>query len=117
MTFYERYEELCSERGMKPQTQEMLDILGVTSPTITGWKKGSSPKIEAVISLARFFGVTTDYILGLSELRNPGDILSEEERLLVNAYKTSNAQGRFRIIQVCMNELDNAGKGEAVNAG
>ena len=45
MTFYERYETLCTERGMKPQTQEILDILGVTSPTISGWKKGSSPKM------------------------------------------------------------------------
>lgn len=32
MTFYERYEMLCSEHGMKPQTQEMLDIAGVKSP-------------------------------------------------------------------------------------
>lgn len=71
MTFYERYETLCTERGMKPQTQEILDILGVTSPTISGWKKGSSPKMEAVCCLARYFGVTTDYLMGLSELRTP----------------------------------------------
>lgn len=117
MTFYERYEKLCSERGMKPQTQEMLDILGVTSPTISGWKKGSSPKIEAVICLARYFGVTTDYLMGLSELRNPGVVLTEEETLLVNTYRTSSTQGRFRIIQVCMNERDATGKGEIVSAG
>ena len=34
MTFYERYEMLCSEHGMKPQTQEMLDIAGVNPQCI-----------------------------------------------------------------------------------
>ena len=117
MTFYERYETLCTERGMKPQTQEMLDILGVTSPTISGWKKGSSPKMEAVCCLARYFGVTTDYLMGLSELRTPGMVLTEEELLLLNTYRSSSTQGRFRIIQVCMNEMDTTGKGAIVNAG
>ena len=111
MTFYERYETLCTERGMKPQTQEILDILGVTSPTISGWKKGSSPKMEAVCCLARYFGVTTDYLMGLSELRTPGMVLTEEELLLLNTYRNSSTQGRFRIIQVCMNEMDTTGKG------
>lgn len=117
MTFYERYETLCSERGMKPQTQEILDILGVTSPTISGWKKGSSPKIEAVICLARYFGVTTDYLMGLSELRTPGMMLTEEEHLLLETYRSTNAQGRFHIIQVCMNEKELAEKGESVSVG
>lgn len=117
MTFYERYEQLCSERGMKPQTQEILDILGVTSPTISGWKKGSSPKIEAVCCLARYFGVSTDYLMGLSELRSPAMALTDEERLLLNSYRNSSTQGRFRIIQVCMNESDAAGKGETANVG
>lgn len=117
MTFYERYEKLCAERGIKPQTQEILDILKVTSPTITGWKKGSSPKIEAVCCLAKYFGVTTDYLLGLSELRKQGITLTEEEALLINSYRIANAQGRFRIIQVCMNELDSNRKGEIVDAG
>lgn len=39
MTFYERYEMLCSEHGMKPQTQEMLDIAGVKSPSVSGVEK------------------------------------------------------------------------------
>lgn len=117
MTFYERYEQLCSERGMKPQTQEILDILGVTSPTISGWKKGSNPKMEAVCCLAHYFGVTTDYLMGISELRTPGMVLTEEELLLLNAYRSATTQGRFRIIQVCMNESDAVGKGATVSAG
>lgn len=117
MSFYERYELLCSERGIKPQTQEILDLLGVTSPTITGWKKGSSPKVEYICRLSTFFGVTTDFLLGISELRKPSLVLTDEERYLLTTYRTASTQGRFRIIQVCMNESDMAAKGEAVCVG
>lgn len=117
MTFYDRYELLCAEHNMRPQTPEMLEIAGVTSGSVSGWKKGALPKTEVLCRLASYFGVTTDYLLCLSELRTPGMMLTDEERLLLNAYRNSNTQGRFRIIQVCMNELDSAGKGEAVNAG
>ncbi len=120
MTFYERYETLCSEHNIKPQTQEILDILGVTSPTVTGWKKGSLPKMDVICNLAAYFNVTSDYLLGLSELRNamPNLILTEEEMLLVNTYRAADTQGRFRIIHVCMSEAENTkAKGETVSAG
>lgn len=119
MTFYERYELLCSEKGMKAQSQEMLDITGVKSPSISGWKNGSMPKADVLCRLATYFDVTTDYLLGLSEVRKPvtAPALSEEELLLLNTYRNSSTQGRFRIIQVCMNELDNTEKGVTVSAG
>ena len=40
------------------------------------------------------------------------------EEVLLDAYRTADAQGKARIIQVCMNERDTAvEKGESVNAG
>ncbi len=119
MTFYERYETLCLEKGMKPQTQEMQDISGVSSASISGWKAGSQPKIDVICRLARYFNVTSDYLLGLSEVRNPNTIpaLSEQERLLLDAYRVASVQGQFHIIQVCMNERDASSKGETANAG
>jgi transcriptional regulator with XRE-family HTH domain len=110
MSFYERYEALCFECGMKPQAQEILTVLRVTSPTISGWKKGSSPKIEVLCRLARYFGVTTDYLLGLSDTKN----LTEEEQLLLESYRNASAEGRFNIVQVCMNERE---KVEALSVG
>ena len=106
MTFYERYEALCAEHGMKPQAQKMLDIVGITSPSISGWKNGSQPKADVLCRLASFFSVTTDYLLGLSEIRNftAISIPNEEEQLLLEAYRSASVQGRFNIIQVCMNE-------------
>lgn len=106
MSFYERYVELCAEHNMKPQNPEMQHITGVSSGAISGWKKGSDPKIEVVIRLSNYFQVTTDYLLGLSELRNHTaiPIPNEEEQLLLEAYRSASIQGRFNIIQVCMNE-------------
>ena len=70
MTFFERYEQLCTEKGTKPQNAEMIKIAGVSSGAISGWKKGSLPKGDVLCRLAKFFDVTTDYLLGLNELRN-----------------------------------------------
>lgn len=119
MTFYERYELLCGEHGMKPQTQEMQDITGVSSPSISGWKNGSMPKADVLCRLATYFDVTTDYLLGLSEVRNSQVIpaLTEQEQLLLSAFRSVSAAGQFHIIQVCMNERDAAEKGEAVDVG
>lgn len=106
MTFYDRYKQLCYEHGIKPQSQEILDILGVTSPTISGWKKGSSPKIEAICTLANYFHVSSDYLLGLSKLRTPIETtLTDHEQLLIDAFRSVSAQGQQNIIFACQYEL------------
>ena len=103
MTFYERFEQLCNEAGFKPQS-------------ISNWGlKGAIPKGDVICRLAEYFHVSTDYLLGLSKVRFSQDELSEEELLLLNAYRTASVQGRFHIIQVCMNEKD--AKGETIIAG
>lgn len=114
MTFYEKYETLCAEINTKPQNQELLDILGVTSPTISGWKKGSLPKAEVLCRMATYFRVTTDYLLGLSELRSPSDnpTLSDMEQLLVTTFRNTDTLGQANIIHACLAERDRAEKGK-----
>ena len=107
MTFYDRYHDLCLEVGMKPQSKEMLEIAGVSSPSVTGWKKGSQPNVDTLCRLSKYFEVTTDYMLGLSDLRKSSiNTLSEYEDILIKAFRSANAEGKLRIIQVCMNERD-----------
>ena len=114
MTFYEKYETLCAEINTKPQNQELLDILGVTSPTISGWKKGSLPKAEVLCRMATYFRVTTDYLLGLSELRSPSDnpTLSDMEQLLVTTFRNTDTLGQANIIHACLAERDRVDKGK-----
>ena len=118
MSFYERYELLCAERGMKAQSQEMLDVTGVKSPSISGWKNGSMPKADVLCRLSTYFDVTTDYLLGLSEVRKPtmGN-LSEHEFLLLKAFREADAAGQQNIIFACQLEMRKAEKGESTNVG
>ena len=46
--------------------------LGVTQPALSGWEsERRSPSIEAVIRMSKYYGVTTDFLLGLSTEADP----------------------------------------------
>lgn len=135
MEFYKRFEQLCAEEGLKPQSKEMLEITGVSSPAISNWNlKGSLPKADVLIRLADHFQVSVDYLLGLSEVRfqsnNNSDssvsspsasssvndavisdrVLSDQEKLLIRLFREANASGQFQIIHTCMAVRDRAGE-------
>lgn len=105
MSFYERFEALCTETGLKPQSKEMQEITGCSSPAISGWKNGSLPKVDALCRISQHFHVSTDYLLCLTELRSPTAFpsLSEQERLLLDTFRAAGAEGQFSIIQTAMN--------------
>lgn len=70
---------LRTARGL---TQNALgDSIGYSQQTVAQWEKGSrQPDLKAVIDISRYFGVTTDYLLGLSEresasFHNFGDVM------------------------------------------
>ena len=61
--FAKRIKELRIECGL---TQKQLaDELGFPQSSIVYWEAGTkTPRAETIVALARFFGVTTDYLLG-----------------------------------------------------
>ena len=135
MEFYKRFEQLCAEEGLKPQSKEMLEITGVSSPAISNWNlKGSLPKADVLIRLANHFQVSVDYLLGLSDVRLQSNnnsassvsspsasssvndavisdrVLSDQEKLLIRLFREANASGQFQIIHTCMAVRDRAGE-------
>ncbi len=66
MVFSERLKELRLEKGL---TQKKLgEIIGTTYSAISYWENGTNePKISYVIALCKYFNVTADYLLGLSD--------------------------------------------------
>ena len=62
--FAKRIYELRLEKNL---SQSMLaKEIGVTQKAIDFWEKNiNEPKATYIINLAKFFGVSTDYILGL----------------------------------------------------
>ena len=64
MDFKERLKELRSEKNISQQN--LAKAIGVTQKAIDFWEKGiNEPKATYIISLAKYFKVTTDYLLGL----------------------------------------------------
>ena len=67
VNFGEKVKEL---RHTKNLTQQQLaDLLGVAVSAISSYESGNRyPSYEVLISMARIFHVTTDYLLGLEKL-------------------------------------------------
>ncbi len=64
--FSQNLHDLRQEKGIS-QYKLALE-LNYTQSNISEWEKGSvEPKATALICLANYFGVTTDYLLGLED--------------------------------------------------
>lgn len=62
--FAERLKELREEKEMS--ARQLAKSIGVSNRAVQRWEKVERiPSAEAVVLLAKFFGVTTDYLLGL----------------------------------------------------
>lgn len=64
--FANRLKELRTEKKL---TQDKLaEETGLSQAALTNWENGKRvPGATAVITLANYFGVTTDYLLGVSD--------------------------------------------------
>lgn len=55
-------------KARKLSQQELAEVLGLTQTTISGIESGlRTTTIEKLILLAKFFEVSTDYLLGLKD--------------------------------------------------
>ena len=65
MNFYESYISLCNHAGKSPSAVALE--IGLTKPTITRWKNGSTPTDATMRRVADYFGVPVESIkYGLS---------------------------------------------------
>jgi DNA-binding XRE family transcriptional regulator len=80
----EKIKELRWERNISQA--ELAKKLGLTRGGVNSWESSTSlPSIRCLVELAKFFHVTTDYMLGLSE-RTSIDVvgLSDEDIALIS---------------------------------
>ena len=62
----ERLRELRTENNISQK--KLADDIGTNNSSISDWENGrSEPSIDLIISLCRYFGVTSDYLLGLED--------------------------------------------------
>ncbi|MBQ9346114.1 MAG: helix-turn-helix transcriptional regulator [Oscillibacter sp.] len=65
MTFYEKYRILCRDAGKS--TSAVANAIGLNNSSVTCWKRGSQPKAETIRKLSEYFGVSVDYLIGLTD--------------------------------------------------
>ena len=62
--FCERLKELRKSKGLSQK--QLADYFQTTNSTICDWERGrSQPDLESLYELAKFFEVTSDYLIGL----------------------------------------------------
>jgi len=71
--FYDRFYSLAKKE--KTSVSAVGKELGISSGSITAWKKGTEPSAAMVSKIANYFNVTTDYLLGLSDTPNPQELV------------------------------------------
>ena len=66
-------DKLLELRKSRNITQQRLAVdLGIDQASISSYEGGKYlPTVEVLVKLADYFGVSTDYLLGLSEIKNP----------------------------------------------
>lgn len=70
--FWERFELLCSEIGVKPN--RAAAEMGISSASITKWKNGTTPGNENLKKISAYFGVTIDWLNGNSQFRTQQEL-------------------------------------------
>ena len=67
--FWQNFKKLCESVRMSPNA--VCAELGLSTATATYWKKGTIPKIDALIKLSDYFNVSIDYLIGRKAPESP----------------------------------------------
>lgn len=106
----------CREQAQLTQKYVAIS-LGIKPPSVSDWEKGNTkPTIENLISMAKLYHVSVDYLLGVSEVPVSGIVLNvksgeknrptkAEEQLLCD-FRSLNDEGQDLILKtmytICM---------------
>lgn len=106
-----RIKQLREERGM---SQVRLSIeLGVSQETVSAYENGKHyPSVQSLIKLSEIFGVSCDYILGLSE--QPHNViyhsLDEQDRKFISDFKALSLPNQEKVRAYMQGLFDSVGK-------
>lgn len=67
--FYDIYVDLCKQKGIS--LSKAAESVGLSRTTVVKWKAGTTPSGATLNSIAQFFGVSVDYLLGNEQKEKP----------------------------------------------
>lgn len=101
MTFYERYQALCLDRGIQPASQSSADALGCTKSNISALaKNGKTPNGDIVANAAKMLNVSADYLLGITDTPRPLEsikTLEPEEEMIIRKLRGLNSDAMIAV--------------------
>lgn len=95
--------ELRKENGMSQQ--QLADKMFVNQTAVSQWERGATmPEPQAILRLAELFGVSTDYLLGRTDKKEPpvederpnADVRAAQLRLADDLYDRLTPENRAK---------------------
>ena len=95
-------------REMDCTQNKLADILGVTQDSISLWENDKRiPDTQYIVAMAKFFDVTTDYLLGLTDeyssvyfrTKNNPSAFTPEENALLKRYRAMSDKEKALLVQ------------------
>ncbi len=101
MKFSTRLENLLEERNLTQR--QIAKELHIAPSTLNGYlRRGREPDYDTLISLAEYFQVSTDYLLGVTDIRRPYYTLesyNDKEGELLETYRSLGPQEQNYLIK------------------
>lgn len=126
-----RLAQLRKEHGFKSQ-KALADVLFVNQTAVSQWERGvTMPSNQQLVRLSEIFHVTTDYLLGITDVASDSVSssnsnlslvsdsllpLSDIERQLIEDFRSLDSDGRdFILHAMAMTVPVHSGKNKAVS--
>lgn len=77
---YLRIKELCSRKNIT--ISKLESELGFGNSSIKKWEKSSSPSIDKILKVAKYFDVSIDYLLGRTDIEGSISEVIEDEDII-----------------------------------
>ena len=95
---YEIYQKLLDMNGVK--SADVARATGISNMTFSDWKKGkSTSKMDKIEKIAKYFGVTTDYMMG-KKSEVPSASMADDHLELIKLYSSLSEADQKAIMQI-----------------
>lgn len=94
-----RMKELRLQRGLTQN--EPAAVLRTSREAYSMYENGKRQlSCQALIQLAQFYGVTTDYLLGITDEPSGGPKLTSDEERLLDLFRGCDQRGKRAVLQL-----------------
>ena len=108
LTITERLKDLRKKRGLT--LEALSEATKISRSALGAYETGEFKDISpfSIVTLAKFYGVTTDYLMGVSNLEKEADAEIQELRLTneaLNVLKSGHLSGKLLSEVICHNDF------------